>query len=318
MLTVPLATLLLLVSLSVETELPSVLVEQAPAARAQSTGAVSATAPVFLLPDATRTPLRTLPAGTIVRIGEVRGDWVQITFNDGVLGQRTGWMERKFITFGPVIEADPAQKTEPTIPPATQPRPRVPPRPVRQPIGVRAFGSLMIDKMAASESFNAIIGKDSIVSYGGGLQVTNLWRGLFVEGSYDWSSEDGERVFVLDDEVFPLGIPLTLEMANIDIVGGWRQDVGYQLHAYGGAGATLLQYKETSDFANDAENIDERYTGFVVMGGIEAALTKWIHARGEVRYRKVSDVLGIGGVSEAFDESTLGGFGFGVKVAIGR
>ena len=314
---VPLVTLLMLVSLAPEAGPSSVRVEQAPAARAQSNGAVTTAGPVFLLPDATRTPLRTLPAGTIVRVGEIRGDWVQIIFNDGVLGQRTGWMERKFLTIGPAIEPVPA-KPEPAMPPTPQPRPRVAPRPVRQPVGVRAFGSLMVDQMAATESFNAIIGKDSIVSYGGGLQVTNLWRGLFVEAGYDQSSEDGERVFVVDDDVFPLGIPLTLEMANIDLVGGWRQDVGYQLHAYGGAGATLLRYKETSDLAGTDENIDERYTGFVVMGGIEAALTKWVHARGEIRYRSVRDVLGVGGVSAAFDESTLGGFGFGVKVAIGR
>ena len=81
---------------------------------------------------------------------------------------------------------------------------------------------------------------------------------------------------------------------------------------------TLLFYKETSEFADEDENIDERYTGFVVMGGVEVGIAKWVHARGEVRFRSISDVLGVGGVSEAFDETTLGGVGFGVKVVFGR
>jgi hypothetical protein len=319
MLTVPVATLLMLVSLSAEPA-PLTAREQAPAARAQTSGAVSTAGPVYLLPDATRTPLKTLIAGTFVRIGEIRGDWIQITFSDGVLGERTGWMERKYLIIGPATESDrPDTRPEPAIPPGLQPRPRAPETQTTYgPPGVRAFASVMADKMAASESFNTIIGKDSIVSFGGGVQAVNLWRGLFVEAAYERSSEDGERVFVLDDEVFPLGIPLQIKMQTIDIVGGWRQSVGGPISAYGGAGATLLRYQETSDFAADDENFDERYTGFVVMGGIDVALAKWVHARGELRYRRVNDVFGVGGVSAEFDESTFGGFGGGIKIAIGR
>ena len=49
----------------------SALVEQAPALRSQSSGAVSRAGPwCTSCPDATRTALRTLEAGTIVRVGE--------------------------------------------------------------------------------------------------------------------------------------------------------------------------------------------------------------------------------------------------------
>ena len=60
-------------------------------------GTFIAAAPVFGLPDATRTPLRTLPAGTTFAVREQKGDWVQIEFNDPQWGRRIGWVQRKFV-----------------------------------------------------------------------------------------------------------------------------------------------------------------------------------------------------------------------------
>jgi hypothetical protein len=320
MLMVPLATLLVVVSLSSEAAPPSIANEQKPAApRAQTTGAVTVAAPVYLLPDSTRTPLRTLPAGTLVTVGEVRPDWVQITFNDGVLGARTAWIERRFITISDRTAAPDPTRPGPAIPP-TAPKPsptkRPPARPA--PISPRAFASVMFDRMSASESFNAVTGKDGLASYGAGVQVANIAKGLFVEASIERSTVDGERVFVFEDEVFRLGIPLEIEMMPIDLVVGWRSLVVDRVSAYGGAGVTFLTYKESSDFSDADENIDERYTGFVVMGGIEYGVAKWVHLRTELRYRRVGDVLGVGGASAAFDETTLGGIGGGIKVVVGR
>jgi hypothetical protein len=62
-----------------------------------SAGLISQNAPVFLLPDASRTPLRTLPAGTSIRILEQKGDWVQIEFNDAQFGRRVGYVQSKFV-----------------------------------------------------------------------------------------------------------------------------------------------------------------------------------------------------------------------------
>ena len=314
------AALLMLVSLTSEAVPLSPDDGQRPsAARTQTSGAVSVAGPVFLLPDATRTPLRTLPVGTIVSIGEIRGDWIQVTFNDGTLGSRTGWMERRFLTIGPPKEAPEPAAPPTAAPPPAQTRRPVPARRGVEPVSGRVFGSLFVDRMTAKDSFNAITGKDSVTSYGGGLQAVNVWRGLFVEASVEFSRIDGERVFVLDDEVFPLGIPLEIELLPVDVVGGWRQRVANRVYAYGGGGMTFLSYKETDDFAaDDEDNIDERYTGFVALGGVEVGISRWVQARGEVRFRSIPDVLGVGGVSEAFDETTLGGIGFGVKIVIGR
>ena len=61
------------------------------------TGVISAAAPVFLLPDATRTPLRTLAAGTSVKVLEEKGNWIRVEFNDGQYGRREGYVERRFL-----------------------------------------------------------------------------------------------------------------------------------------------------------------------------------------------------------------------------
>jgi hypothetical protein len=54
-------------------------------------------APVYVLPDASRTPLRTLEAGTRIRVLQQQGDWDQIEFPDIQWGPRIGWIQRRFV-----------------------------------------------------------------------------------------------------------------------------------------------------------------------------------------------------------------------------
>jgi hypothetical protein len=291
---------------------------------------VSAEAPIYLLPDATRTPLRTLPPGLPLTLLARKGDWLQVTFEDAQLGRRTGWIESRFVRIReaepqapppgpPAPAARPPAGTAPTpaAPAAGQPRPAARrPRPAAPP-GVRLFGTFAADAMTASDSFEAVTGSATVTSYGGGVQFTNLWRGLFVEGAIERSQLDGERVFVFRDEVFKLGIPVEVTMTPIDVVVGWRAGHG-RLVPYVAGGATWFRYEETSDFADEDENVDERKVGFVVRAGVEVAVARWVHLRGDVRYRQVNDVLGVAGASAAFEEDRLGGFGAAVSVLIGR
>jgi len=295
-------------------------------------GLVSAEAPIFLLPDPTRTPLRTLPPGLPLALLDRKGDWLQVTFEDARFGRRTGWIESRFVR---IREAEP--QAPPPGPPATAARPpagtaapaapaaatagqarpasRRPP-PAARP-SVRLVGTVAADAMTASESFEAVTGSATVISYGGGVQFTNLWRGLFVEGAIERSRLDGERVFVFRDEVFKLGIPLEVTMTPIDAVVGWRAGRG-RLVPYVAGGVTWFRYEETSDFADEDENVDERKTGFVVRAGVEVSVARWVHLRGDLRYRRVNDVLGVAGASAAFAEDRLGGFGAAVSVLIGR
>jgi opacity protein-like surface antigen len=290
-----------------------------PGARVQQSATTLSEAPVFLLPDETREPLRTLPAGTSLAVLQVRDDWVQVTWNDAQFGRRTGWIQQKLVRLSSAQSPD-ADARPPAVPPTTAPRPQSASAPApRGPLGIRGFGIVGFDKMSASESFNAITGGDTVVPFGGGVQITNLWQGLFVEAAIEQASRDGERVFVgPENEVFPLEIPLEITMRTVDLVAGWRSPPAGGVTSFGGGGVSFLDYDETSEFAEADENVTENYTGFIIMGGVEYAATQWVHIRGEVRYRRFNDALGVGGVSQVFDETSLGGFGVALKVAVGR
>jgi opacity protein-like surface antigen len=246
---------------------------------------VATEAPIYLLPDATRTPLRTLPVGMSLTILRRQGEWLQVTFEDPQLGQRTGWIEAKAVRIRPAT-AEPAA-TPPGAPAGAPPTTTQTPASARRPptstaVGVRLFGGAALEWMSASKSFDAVTGSDRVTTYGGGVQVTNVWRGLFLEGSVARAELDGERVFAFGDEVFPLGIPVEITLMPVDVVAGWRAPVG-RLVPYVGGGMTFFKYEETSDFADEDENVDDWYQGFVVMGGLEVGLARWLHVRADVR-----------------------------------
>jgi hypothetical protein len=54
-------------------------------------------APIFLLPDSSRTPLTTLPAGTSVRVLGIDGEWVNLEFRDGIFGARKGYVLKRHV-----------------------------------------------------------------------------------------------------------------------------------------------------------------------------------------------------------------------------
>jgi len=66
-------------------------------ATAGTAGFTIAETPVYIRPDATRTPLKTLPRSTPVRVLEELGDWMRIEFQDAQWGRRVGYAQRKTI-----------------------------------------------------------------------------------------------------------------------------------------------------------------------------------------------------------------------------
>lgn len=187
-----------------------------------------------------------------------------------------------------------------------------------QGVGIRGLVSFGAVQMTAKDSFDAVFGTSTINEIGGGVQVTNLWRGVFAEVSGGRSKETGERAFVHDGTVFPLGISLEATLTPLDIVGGYRFNRGGRIVPFVGGGYTSVAYQETSPFAIAGDDVDERYGGFVALGGVEVRTLSWLHVRGEARYRQVPDALGAGGVSSVFGEDSLGGLRLGVAVMIGR
>jgi len=75
---------------------------RAPVANAIQTGVTTANTPVYLRPDATRTPLRQLPTGTSLRVLDTVGDWLQVEFNDLQYGRRVGYVQKAFVRIEPI------------------------------------------------------------------------------------------------------------------------------------------------------------------------------------------------------------------------
>ena len=111
-----------------------------------------------------------------------------------------------------------------------------------QGIDIKGYGLVGGMSFAASESFDAVLDTSSGVIFGGGAEVGLPWGGLYF-GVGAWRfSEEGERVFVSGSEVFPLGIPLTIEVTPIEVTGGWRfKNVSPRFVPYVGGGLELVR-----------------------------------------------------------------------------
>lgn len=184
-------------------------------------------------------------------------------------------------------------------------------------VGVLAHASYGSTVFEAKDSFETVTGTSNAPGFLAGVTLTRLWRGVFVDVASGRTTLDGERVFVHAGTVFPLGIPAAIEWRPLDIAAGWRV-AGRRFTPYAGIGLTTIAYKETADFAQVGDDVSETASGLLLLGGVDVPLWRWISLGGEVRYRAVTGVLGVGGVSEVFGEDQLGGTSFAVRLSIGR
>src|SRR4029453_5718159 len=132
----------------------------------------------------------------------------------------------------------------------------------------------------AAETFEAVSGTSHARVLGVGIQVTNIWRFLFVDVAVSSTTIDGERVFI--DEggaVRPLGIPLEVSMRYVDVAAGWRMH--RRLSPYFGGGLPRLRYREASELAQPGEDVAESGTGPLVLAGVDFNLSRWVRIGGE-------------------------------------
>jgi hypothetical protein len=198
--------------------------------------------------------------------------------------------------------------------------------------GVASFG---LTSFTSTKGADVIAGRHSKTTFGVGAEVGNLWRGLLAGVTYAPLSLDGQRVFIDEGTVYPLGIPVTIAMKSLDIVGGWRfipksarpapvrsgqpaQRTAPRLVPFVGGGMSLVFYRETSPYAASGEDVSEAASGFVLLGGVDYAVGRWLRVGGEFRYRAINGVLGAGGASQVLGERSLGGYAFAARVSIGR
>jgi hypothetical protein len=86
--------------------------------------------------------------------------------------------------------------------------------------GVRGVFEAGTVRLSAAETFEAVSGHSSTTTFGGGVQITDIWRGMFVQADVSRATVSGERLFVHGGQRFPLGIPVDITMMPIEVTVG--------------------------------------------------------------------------------------------------
>ena len=205
-----------------------------------------------------------------------------------------------------------AQTRQPARAPASPP-------PARG-LAVRGYGEGGIHWFAAADTFEAVLGSSSGPIFGGGVEA--LWnRRLSVSFDVSRFQATGERVFVFNDEVFPLGIETSVNIVPMALNVAYRLERPRQsLTPLVGGGVNWHRYSEKSDFAADGEDVSATYTGLHALGGVEWRASRYLAVAGIGRWFSVRNALGDEPTSaaHAFDEHDLGGFDLRVRIVVGR
>ena len=182
---------------------------------------------------------------------------------------------------------------------------------------LRGFGDVGATTFTAEQSFDAILGSKSGAVFGGGVEAVE--RQVFLNVRASRFRKTGHRVFLFEGEQFDLGIPTTITVTPVELTGGYRFPFWTRLVPYAGLGVGWHMFTETSDFATSNENVEDRFTGFHVLGGAEVRLARWIGLAGELQWATVPDAIGDdpNSVSHEFNESDLGGTTVRVKIVVG-
>jgi len=174
-------------------------------------------------------------------------------------------------------------------------------------------------RFAAGTTFNAAFGSRKATFYGGGLQVATR-RGLFVDLAMSHFGKTGQRAFVSNGEIFQLGIPLKITITPVEMSGGYRLKLPRhaRIVPYVGGGVGWYKYSESAEFASGNDNVETTHAGFLVVGGTEMRLQKWISAAADAQYTAIRGILGQGGLSKDVSENDLGGVAVRIRVILGR
>lgn len=193
---------------------------------------------------------------------------------------------------------------------------RLPPRPNDMPsVSLRPFFVFAEERFTARQTFETVFGKSFQPLWGGGLNVA-FRNGFYVDVTASRFKQTGERAFFFEGQGFRLSLPLTATLTPLEVTAGARFRVASRLFPYVGAGAGSYSYQETSEF--DDGPFDKRHAGYLVVGGVEFRVSRWVAVSGDAQYTRVSGIIGSGGVSKEAGESDLGGTAGRFRVIIGR
>ena len=185
-------------------------------------------------------------------------------------------------------------------------------------VALRPFLLAADEHFAARTTFNTLFDSSTSPFWGGGLDVVFHER-IFLDVAVSHMAMSGQRAFVSNGDVFPLGIPLRLTSTPVEVSAGYRFHLGKsRLTPYIGAGIGSYSFHETSDFSVPADDVDVRHSGFVAMAGAELRASRWLRVTGDAQYTRVPGILGDGGVSKDANERDFGGVAARLRMLVGR
>jgi outer membrane protein W len=173
-------------------------------------------------------------------------------------------------------------------------------------VSVRTFALGSFQRMAAAETFDAELESKVQPFWGAGGEVVVGDR-VYVDVTLSRFKRTGARAFIFNNQTFTLGIPVTARITPLEVVGGLRFRKEASIIPYAGGGVGRYTYTEQSPASDASENVDVSHVGYVVQGGAEFALQKWIAFAADVQYTHVPGILGTGGLSAQLGEQDLGG-----------
>jgi hypothetical protein len=192
---------------------------------------------------------------------------------------------------------------------------------------LRPFAIVTVERFTAATTFDATLDSAFQVLWGAGLEVTTR-KNWFVDVAVTRLSRNGQRAFVDDTgNEFRLAIPLHATLTPVEVSVGRRFPIRRRtttrlrrltLIPYVGAGVGVHRYTETADFSAAGEDVDSTHIGYLVLGGAEFRLSKWLGLMADAQYTRVPGIFGKGGVSQQAAESDLGGIAGRVRVILGR
>jgi len=253
-------------------------------------------------------PAAVVRAGSILTVVGQHKDWYEVVVPglDGLKGE-TGFIFKPFV--GDATEPEGLRERVGPPPPVARTQAAR-----SQRLGFAGFGQFGYTRFAAQNSFQAITGAGGGAVVGGGVEVRI--GSLFLGGSIDRYMQTGQRVLVIDREVFGLGVPDTISLVPMKALAGWRFEHGNATPYVGGGIGTVL-FKEESLGADPGENVQTRFTSYHAIAGVEFR-NGWVATAFEVEYSRIPDSIGVSGASAAFQETNLGGVVGRIKILVGR
>ena len=157
----------------------------------------------------------------------------------------------------------------------------------------------------ASDTFDANFdGGESFMLGAGG--IWEFENGLYVEGSLDYYTKDGEKVYIGGGQQVNSGFGTEITIIPITATAGWTflEDSAASPMVGGGIGYYLVDVPDSES---------ENTLGYHVAGGVEFLKDRSFGMQVELRYSIVPDAIGHAGTSLLFDEDDVGGIALTIK-----